>query len=87
MPPTAVVVPMLAPAERREVGRVGLDPEGDPEIGRLRPTGVVGDGVDEVVGRLESEVERGDIPVYEEGLERVVVAWLLVGTGGGISGL
>lgn len=68
------------------MGRVGLDPDGDPEIGRLRPTGVVGDGVEEVVGRLESEVERGDMPVYEEGRE-MVVAWLLVGTGGGVSGL
>ena len=49
------------PAERREAVSVGRDPEGDPESGRVRPTGVVGEGEDDVAeGRLGCEVDSGD---------------------------
>ena len=62
MPPRPAPVP-ADPAERRDPVRVGRDPEGDPATGRVRPAaGVVGDGDEDVMGRLGFEVERGNIP-------------------------
>jgi hypothetical protein len=55
------------PAERREAVSVVRDPEGDPESGRPRPTGVVGDDEDDdaIEGMLGCEVERGDGDIPE----------------------
>lgn len=50
------------PVERRDVSKVGRDPEGELEVRRLvegAPPGV-GEGADELVGRLGLEVERGE---------------------------
>lgn len=71
----------VAPAERREGVRAGLDPEGDPAVVRVPPgpARAVGEGADPAWGRLEAEVDRGVIPEYEVGrVNWWVVALVLV---------
>lgn len=46
------------PVARRDVGKVGRDPEGELEVRRAPPG--VGEGADELIGRLGLEVERGE---------------------------
>lgn len=49
------------PVARRDVGKVGRDPDGELEVRRLAEGAPpVGEGAEELIGRLGLEVERGE---------------------------